>query len=73
MNMRLLAAAATTLLLSAPAFAASTYYVAHAPNSKVCSIVTAKPDGKTMVMVGKTGYATTAKAAAAMKAAPDCK
>ena len=73
MKMRLLAAAAAILLASAPSFAATTYYVSHMPNKKACAIVTAKPDGKTLIMVGKAGYATTAKAAAAMRASSACK
>ena len=73
MNMRLLAATAVALLVSAPAFAATTYYVAHKPNDKVCAVVTKKPNGKTSIMVGTAGYNTKAKATAALKAAPDCK
>ena len=73
MNIRVLAAVATSFLLVSPSFAATTYYVAHLPKSKACVIVTAKPDGKTMVMVGKAGYDTTTKASAAMQAASDCK
>ena len=51
MNIRVLAAVAASFLLVSPSFAATTYYVAHLPKSKACVIVTAKPDGKTMMMV----------------------
>lgn len=73
MNARLLIAAGISLFIAAPAFAMPMYYVAHKPNDKVCSVVTPKPNGKNMIMVGKAGYANTADAAAAMRAAADCK
>jgi len=73
------ARAATT---TAPASTAATtakpkskthYYIALATDTKTCSIVTKKPDGKTATMVGKYWYATDAKAKSAMKHQADCK
>jgi hypothetical protein len=52
---------------------AARYYVAHAPSSTACSVVSAKPDGKTMIMAGKFYYKTRAAAAAAAKKLADCK
>jgi hypothetical protein len=49
------------------------YYIAEAVGTKACSVVTAKPDGKTATMVGKYWYSSMAKANAAMKKAAVCK
>ena len=78
MNIRVLAVAAAAFLLAAPSFAApsfaaTTYFVAHPPKSKTCAVVTAKPAGKTQIMVGTAGYATAARATLAMKSAVECK
>lgn len=67
------AAALTALMFVAPSFGATNYYVAHAPQSHACSVVTVKPNGKTMLMVGHGAYASAAKANTALKAAADCK
>ena len=40
--------------------------------SKRCKIVTEKPDGQTMVMIGTEAYATKEEAKAAKKAAAEC-
>lgn len=63
----------TALMFMAPSFGATSYYVAHKPASHACTVVTAKPDGKTMQMVGAGAYATAAKANAALKVAAACK
>jgi hypothetical protein len=55
----------------APTFAASSYYVAHAPKSTACSVVEKKPDGKKMLAVGRS-HKTQAQADAALKAAKAC-
>jgi hypothetical protein len=73
MSKRLIVAAAAVLLVSSPAFAATTYYVGHKPNSASCSVMTKKPDGKTSIMAGTTTYKTSASAKAAIKTLPDCK
>jgi hypothetical protein len=44
---------AALILAAAPALAASSYYVVHAPHSKSCSVVEKAPDGKNLLMVGK--------------------
>jgi hypothetical protein len=71
---RLLPCAAIAVLISATsAFAATEYYVAHKAAGGACSVVTKKPDGKAMMMVGATSYKTHAAAEAALKAAAECK
>jgi hypothetical protein len=49
------------------------YYIAQATDTKACSVVTKKPDGKTATMIGKYWYATEAKASAALKRQAACK
>ena len=49
------------------------YYIAQAADTKACSVVSKKPDGKTATMVGKYWYATEAKATSAMKHQAACK
>ena len=44
--------AALIASFAAPAFAATTYYVAENAKTKKCSVTTKKPDGKTYLMVG---------------------
>ena len=66
-------AGAAIVALTMPVLAATTYYVAQDATTKKCSVVATKPDGKTMMMVGKAGYTSQADAAAAIKANKDCK
>jgi hypothetical protein len=56
---------------AAPSFAATDYYVAQDAKTHKCSVVTTKPDGKTMMMIGT--YKSQADADAAEKAAKECK
>ena len=62
--------AMTSMAKSKPA---THYYVAHAPSSTTCTVVTTKPDGKTMIMAGKFYFKTKAAATAAVKKLADCK
>jgi len=65
--------AALIASFAAPAFAATTYYVAENAKTKKCSVTTKKPDGKTYLMVGTPDtYTKKSDATAAMKAAADC-
>jgi len=73
MHKRLLSAAIMAMFATAPAFAATEYFVAQKASDKTCSVATTKPDGKTAMVVGKTSYKTEAEATAAMKAAAECK
>ncbi|WP_246676979.1 MULTISPECIES: hypothetical protein [unclassified Mesorhizobium] len=73
MTRRLVSAAIIAVFAAAPAFAATEYFVAQKVSDKTCSVATTKPDGKTVMMVGKTSYKTEAAATAAMKAAMECK
>lgn len=73
MHKTLLSAAIMAMVIGAPAFAATQYYVAQKPGSHACSVTSAKPDGKSATMVGTKSYKTQAAAAAAMKSASACK
>jgi hypothetical protein len=86
MNKSLLSALGLTLAVAfaAPATAATTtpaqpmktmhtYYVGKVVKTKKCEVTTHKPDGKTVMMVGKDTYKTKAEAETAMKAAAECK
>ena len=55
-----------------PALAAE-YYVTQSTNSHKCSIVTQKPDDKSMTLLGSGGYASKAEAKQAMKGMSGCK
>jgi hypothetical protein len=65
-------AAAMIVAFAAPAFAAE-FYVAQTAADKKCSVVEAKPDGKTATMVGKTSYKSKDEADKALVAATECK
>lgn len=73
MYRKYLVAAAVVASFAAPAFAATQYYVAQDAKTHKCSVATTKPDGKTMMMIGKVAYNTSADATTAMKAAKECK
>jgi hypothetical protein len=65
--------ASLLVFIVSPVLAAE-YYVAH--KKETCKVVHKKPDGKTMVMIGTSSYATMDEAKAAKKAAQaagDCK
>jgi len=64
---------ATLSIFSLPAFAATEYWVAKSATTKKCEVVEKKPDGKTMMEVGKSAHKTKAEAEKAMKAAAECK
>ncbi len=66
-------ATALVVTIAAPAFAATQYFVAQDASSHKCSIVEKKPDGKTMMMIGKAAYASQADASTALKGAAECK
>ena len=57
---------------AAPSFAATSYYVAQDAKTHKCSVVTAKPDGTTMVMIGTAAYSSKTAANTAMKATKEC-
>ena len=66
-----IAFAAVLIAIATPALAED-FYVGQDPESKRCRIVTEKPDGQTMVMIGTASYATKEEAKAAKKAAAEC-
>ena len=55
-----------------PAFAAE-FYVAQDATSHKCSVMSKKPDGKTMMMMGTEGFKTKSAAETAMKGMTECK
>jgi hypothetical protein len=55
-----------------PAYAAQ-YYVAQNNSTHQCSIVSHKPDGKTLIMLGSEGFKTKAAAENALKGMSECK
>jgi hypothetical protein len=55
-----------------PAFAAE-YYVAQNNSTHKCSIVSKKPDGKTLTMLGTDGFKTKSAAESALKGMTECK
>lgn len=62
------------LAFAAPAIAAThTYYVAKVVKTKKCEVTSHKPNGKTVMMIGKGTYKTVSAAKKAMKAAAECK
>ena len=59
--------------LVTPALAAGEYYVAQNTSSHKCSIVSKKPDGKTLTMLGSEGFKTRSEAENALKGMTECK
>ena len=70
---KIVAAAALTTVLVAPAFAATTYYVEQSVKTHKCSVTSHKPNGKSFTMIGKDTYKTKSAATAAMKTDAACK
>jgi hypothetical protein len=58
--------------MATPALAAE-YYVAQNASSHKCSIVSHKPDGKTLTMLGSEGFKTKSEAQNALKGMSECK
>jgi hypothetical protein len=74
MKSKLAIVAISLLAFSLPALAATTeFYVAKNQATKKCEVSDKKPDGKTMMMIGKDMFKTKVEAETAMKAAADCK
>jgi hypothetical protein len=55
-----------------PALAAE-YYVAQNTSTHKCSIVSKKPDGTTLTMLGADGFKSKSEAHSAMKGMTECK
>jgi hypothetical protein len=62
-----------TFVSTTSAFAATEYWVAKNAGTKKCEIVSKKPDGKTLMEIGKTGYKKKSHAETAMKNSAHCK
>lgn len=73
MKAKYVVTALALITFTAPAFAASEWYVVKNGSTKKCEVTEKKADGKTMMEVGKMGYKTKAEAETALKAAADCK
>lgn len=58
--------------MATPALAAE-YYVAQNTSSHKCSIVSHKPDGKSLTMLGSEGFKTRSAAETALKGMSECK
>ena len=58
--------------MATPALAAE-YYVAQNASSHKCSIVSHKPDGKSLTMLGSDGFKTRSAAESALKGMSECK
>ena len=59
--------------LVTPALAASEYYVAQNNSTHKCSIVSRKPDGKSLIMLGSEGFKSKSAAESALKGMTECK
>ena len=59
--------------LVTPALAAHQYFVAQNNSTHKCSIVSHKPDGKRLTMLGTEGFNTKAAAKSALNGMSDCK
>jgi hypothetical protein len=66
-----LVAAGLLVFVTSPVLAAE-FYVAQDPSTKECTIEETKPDGTTMIMIGKASYATKKEAKEARRAAAEC-
>jgi hypothetical protein len=58
--------------LATPALAAE-YYVAQNNTNHKCSVVSKKPDGTKLIMLGNEGYKTKSEAHNALKGFSECK
>jgi hypothetical protein len=74
MTRQLIAAAALTVMLTAPAFAQDTFYVVRDTTTKKCTIVDKKPTVNTVTVVSPDGtvYKTRAEAETSMKTVKVC-
>ena len=66
-----IAITALLMAIATPALGAE-FYVAQNPETKKCEVVTTKPDGQALVMIGTASYATKDEAQKAKKAAKEC-
>lgn len=64
---------AAVAAFSLPAVAATEHWVAKNETTKKCEVVSKKPDGKTLMEIGKKSYESKAAAEKAMKTAAECK
>jgi hypothetical protein len=66
-------ALAALSLASLPALAANEYWVAKSATTHKCEVVARKPDGKSLIEVGKIGHKTRHDAQKALKASAECR
>jgi hypothetical protein len=70
---KVLAVVSVIAMASAPAFAATSYWVGKDAATKKCSVVNKKPDGTKVTDVGTKAYDTKENAQKAMKMLNACK
>ena len=73
MYRKYLAPALALVVLTAPALAATEWYVVKNAATKKCEVTEQKPDGKKTMMVGTAMFKTRALAEGALKGSADCK
>ena len=56
-----------------PALATSEYYVAQSASTHKCSVVSKKPDGTKLTMLGTDGFKSKSEAHSAMMGMTECK
>src|SRR5262245_40784791 len=71
MPLRYLVVPVALIAVATPALAAE-YYVAKSAETGKCAVVSEKPDGTKLVMVGTQAYATEKEAKTAKKASAEC-
>src|SRR5262245_5317505 len=59
--------------LATPALAAAQYYVAQNNSTHKCSIVSHKPDGTKLILLGSGGFKTKSQARDALKGMSECR
>ena len=72
MNVKHVVFALGLLSFTAPAFAATEWYIVKNEATKKCEVVDKKPDGKKLMQIGMNMFKTKAEAETAMKGAKDC-
>ena len=70
---RSLIAALLVAALATPALAAAQYYVAQNNSTHKCSIVSHKPDGTKLILLGSGGFKTKSQARDALKGMSECR
>ena len=73
MKRSLIAGLLVAVLATTPALAAAQYYVAQNNSTHKCSIVSHKPDGTKLILLGSGGFKTKSQARDALKGMSECR